>query len=167
MRPICASRRIIIESPRSFGCNPVITTTHRGSYIRIQGRVRMSAGAIDRRSFLSGSAASLVLGFSLPALAQKNSGGAAARALNAWVRIGTDDTVTLILSQCEIGAIFGLTSALKSEITFEKGRAVQSNFDGYDVVPLWEAPPRVDTFLRGQELIAARCASRLSTSVKS
>jgi len=38
------------------------------------------------------------------------------------------------------GAIWGLTSAMKSEITFAKGGTVQENFGDYDVVHLWEAP---------------------------
>jgi isoquinoline 1-oxidoreductase beta subunit len=40
----------------------------------------------------------------------------------------------------EGGAIWGLTSAMKSEITFRNGAAVQENFGDYDVVHLWEAP---------------------------
>jgi isoquinoline 1-oxidoreductase subunit beta len=78
----------------------------------------MKAVAIDRRSFLAGSAASLVIGFSLPAAGQA-ADTAAARALNAWVRIGTDDTVTLILSQCEIGQ--GISTTLPAILADELG----------------------------------------------
>ncbi|RTL67136.1 MAG: xanthine dehydrogenase family protein molybdopterin-binding subunit [Hyphomicrobiales bacterium] len=48
-------------------------------------------------------------------------------------------------SNLEAGALFGLSSAFKSKITFEAGRTVQQNFDGYDLVHLWEAPPIVTT----------------------
>lgn len=38
------------------------------------------------------------------------------------------------------GIVWGL-SAMKTAITFERGRAVQSNFDGFDPLHLWETPP--------------------------
>lgn len=47
----------------------------------------------------------------------------------------------------ECGAIFGLSSAFKSEITFKDGRTVQQNFDGYELLHLWETPPTVETYL--------------------
>jgi isoquinoline 1-oxidoreductase beta subunit len=50
-------------------------------------------------------------------------------------------------SNLEGGVIWGLCSALKSEITFEKGQTVQRNFDTYDVVHLWEAPRVLETHL--------------------
>ena len=43
-------------------------------------------------------------------------------------------------SNLQGGAVWGLTSAMKSEITFAGGGAVQENFGDYDVVHLWEAP---------------------------
>jgi len=43
-------------------------------------------------------------------------------------------------SNLQGGAVWGLTSAMKSEITFRNGTAVQENFGDYDVVHLWEAP---------------------------
>jgi isoquinoline 1-oxidoreductase beta subunit len=43
-------------------------------------------------------------------------------------------------SNLQGGAIWGLTSAMKSEITFARGGAVQENFGDYDMVHLWEAP---------------------------
>jgi isoquinoline 1-oxidoreductase beta subunit len=50
-------------------------------------------------------------------------------------------------SNLESGVVFGLTSAMKSEITFANGRVEQTNFDGYDMVHLWETAPLVETFL--------------------
>ena len=61
---------------------------------------------VDRRSFLKtgvAGAAGLVIGFYLPgryeALAAAPAGTAEPTALNAWMRIGTDDTVTIIIDK--------------------------------------------------------------------
>jgi isoquinoline 1-oxidoreductase beta subunit len=43
-------------------------------------------------------------------------------------------------SNLQGGAVWGLTSAMKSEITFAKGGVTQENFGDYDMVHLWEAP---------------------------
>jgi isoquinoline 1-oxidoreductase beta subunit len=62
---------------------------------------------LSRRRFLEvtgGAAAGLTLGFHVPALVRgAAAGGAAPAVLNAWVRITPDDTVTLLLSQSEMG----------------------------------------------------------------
>jgi isoquinoline 1-oxidoreductase beta subunit len=50
-------------------------------------------------------------------------------------------------SNLQGGAIWGLTSAMKSEITFQKGGVMQENFGDYDVVHLWEAPGANEVFL--------------------
>lgn len=50
-------------------------------------------------------------------------------------------------SNIEGGVVWGLSTALKGEMTFANGRAEQSNFDGYDVMHLWETPPRIETVL--------------------
>jgi isoquinoline 1-oxidoreductase beta subunit len=42
--------------------------------------------------------------------------------------------------QMESGVIYGLTAALHGEITFEKGRAVQSNFHDYRMVQMADCP---------------------------
>jgi len=46
-----------------------------------------------------------------------------------------------VRQQIEGGVIFGLSAALKGEITIAQGAAVQTNFDGYDLVRMGEAPP--------------------------
>jgi isoquinoline 1-oxidoreductase beta subunit len=53
----------------------------------------------------------------------------------------------IAVSNLEGGVVFGLTSAMKSEITFAKGRVEQTNFDGYEMVYLAETAPLVETFL--------------------
>ncbi|AKJ30268.1 xanthine dehydrogenase family protein molybdopterin-binding subunit [Caldimonas brevitalea] len=45
-----------------------------------------------------------------------------------------------IAAQIESGVVFGLSAALWSEIVFDKGRAVQSNFHDYRVARMPEAP---------------------------
>jgi isoquinoline 1-oxidoreductase beta subunit len=50
-------------------------------------------------------------------------------------------------SNLEGGAVWGLTSAMKSEMTFDKGAAVETNFDGYDMVHLWETAREVEVHL--------------------
>jgi isoquinoline 1-oxidoreductase beta subunit len=66
-----------------------------------------AATKVDRREFLkrgAAGAAELVIGFYLPS-AQETSAAAAAGpfAPNAWIRIGTDDTVTLVIDKSEMG----------------------------------------------------------------
>jgi isoquinoline 1-oxidoreductase beta subunit len=45
-----------------------------------------------------------------------------------------------VKGQIEGGIIFGLTAALKTEITLEKGRVQQRNFNDYPMVRMFEAP---------------------------
>lgn len=73
--------------------------------------------AVDRRSFLKtgmAGAAGLVIGFYLPgrfeALAASPAGSAAPAALNAWMRIGADDRVTILIDKSEMGQ--GILTAL-------------------------------------------------------
>jgi isoquinoline 1-oxidoreductase beta subunit len=50
-------------------------------------------------------------------------------------------------SNLEGGAVWGLTSAMKSEMTFAKGAAVETNFDGYDMVHLFETAREIEVHL--------------------
>jgi isoquinoline 1-oxidoreductase beta subunit len=45
-----------------------------------------------------------------------------------------------IQAQMESGIIFGLTAALKGEITFKQGRAQQRNFHDYQMLRIDETP---------------------------
>jgi len=46
----------------------------------------------------------------------------------------------LVESQMESGVIYGLSAALKSEITIERGRVAQSNFHDYPMLTIAECP---------------------------
>jgi len=46
----------------------------------------------------------------------------------------------MVAQQMEGGIVFGLTSLLKGEITFEKGRVQQSNFNDYPLLQFSEMP---------------------------
>lgn len=50
-------------------------------------------------------------------------------------------------SNLEGGVVWGLTSAMKSEITFSDGAVEQSNFGDYDMVHMWETAKVVETYL--------------------
>jgi len=52
----------------------------------------------------------------------------------------------IIRQQIEGGIVFGLSAALKGEITIDRGRVVQGNFDEYDVLRIDEMP-QVDVYI--------------------
>jgi isoquinoline 1-oxidoreductase beta subunit len=56
------------------------------------------------------------------------------------VDIGTPVSPEGIRAQVESAIIYGLTAALKSQITIKDGRAVQSNFDAFTTLPMNETP---------------------------
>jgi isoquinoline 1-oxidoreductase beta subunit len=69
--------------------------------------------ALDRREFLeiTGTAgAALVLAFSLPGCARERGPSAAPTPLNAWLRIGDDETILIIVDRSEMGQ--GVTTSL-------------------------------------------------------
>ena len=68
----------------------------------------MSGHVLSRRGFVAvsgGAGAGLVLGFSLLGCDRRAEalGALGPGTLNAWIRIGTDDTVSFLLSESEMG----------------------------------------------------------------
>jgi isoquinoline 1-oxidoreductase beta subunit len=55
-----------------------------------------------------------------------------------------------VVAQMERGIAFGLTAALKAQITIDKGRVVQSNFNDYPLLPAAEMPA-VEVYIVGSE----------------
>jgi len=62
------------------------------------------------------------------------------------VDFGSIVNPAILKQQMEGGIVFGLTAAFKGEITFEKGRAVQSNFHNYMMNRIDETP-LIETFI--------------------
>ncbi len=56
-----------------------------------------------------------------------------------------------VRSQTEGAIIFGLSAALKNEITLRNGAIEQTNFDGYDPIRINEAPPIEVYLISSQE----------------
>ena len=57
----------------------------------------------------------------------------------------------IIKAQMEGGIVFGLTAALKGEITFKKGRVMQSNFHNHPLLRFNEAPQVDVTIMPSKE----------------
>ena len=56
-----------------------------------------------------------------------------------------------VRAQAESAIIYGLSAALKNEITIKDGAVEQSNFDGYDPIRIDEAPPIEVHLLKSKE----------------
>jgi isoquinoline 1-oxidoreductase subunit beta len=56
-----------------------------------------------------------------------------------------------VRAQAESAIIYGLSAALKNEITIKNGAVEQTNFDGYDPLRIHEAPPIEVHLLQSQE----------------
>ena len=75
----------------------------------------MSLADLDRRELMRGAGA-LILGLQAPLFAGRAAAQTAADMLTAWVRISSDDRVTLILSQIEIGQGISTTLYRKPKV---------------------------------------------------
>jgi isoquinoline 1-oxidoreductase subunit beta len=64
----------------------------------------------------------------------------------AAVDCGRSVNPDTVKAQLEGGIIFGLSAALKTEITLDKGRVQQRNFDDYPMVRMFEAP-EIEVFI--------------------
>ncbi len=62
------------------------------------------------------------------------------------VDVGTVINPDLLRAQIESGIVFGLSTAMHSQITFDNGFVQQSNFDDFRVMRMFECPP-IETLL--------------------
>src|SRR5579862_1694203 len=91
---------------------------------------------LDRRTFLkSGAAAAggLILGFYLPEGDNPLQAAAPARRMNAFVRIGTDDTITFSIHKAEMGqgTITSLSMLLAEELECD-WKKIRTEFPGVE-----------------------------------
>ena len=63
------------------------------------------------------------------------------RRITCAVDTGIAVNPDIIMAQLQGGLIFGLTAALWGEVTVEKGRVQQSNFNNYRILRIDETPP--------------------------
>ena len=101
---------------------------------------------LDRRTFLKGTAMAaggLVLGFYLPEAneAEAQSSAATAR-MNAWIQIGTDDTVTMTIHKPEFGqgTVTSLSMLLAEELECDWKKVKTQFADTIDPVYMMGAP---------------------------
>jgi isoquinoline 1-oxidoreductase beta subunit len=52
-----------------------------------------------------------------------------------------------VRSQVEGGIIMGLSAALREQVRIENGRAANTNFEGYQLARMSDAPERIDTVI--------------------
>ena len=87
---------------------------------------------VDRRSFLKAGAGGLLLGFYLPESSRLQAQSIAAK-LNAYVHIGSDDTVTLFIHMAEMGqgTVTSLSMLLAEELECDWNK-IRTEFPGVD-----------------------------------
>src|SRR6185312_4402715 len=93
-----------------------------------------TALATSRRDFLKTAAAGLVIGFCLPdrKLDAQSAAGSPAK-VNTWIRIGTDDSVTLMIHKSEMGqgTVTSLSQLLAEELECD-WKKIRTEFPGID-----------------------------------
>src|ERR1022692_4648419 len=88
---------------------------------------------IDRRSFLKAGAGGLLLGVYLPESGRLKAQTIAASKLNAFVHVGSDDTVTLFIHKAEMGqgTVTSLSMLLAEELECDWNK-IRTEFPGVD-----------------------------------
>ncbi len=79
-------------------------------------------------------------------VSKKDGGGIKIERAIAVIDCGLAVNPDNVKAQVEGGTIMALTAAVKNEITFSEGRAVQTNFDSYQMLRMNEAP-RVEVYI--------------------
>src|SRR5215475_11209505 len=92
----------------------------------------MSVMRIDRRGFLQSAAGGLLLGFRLTRDAQAVLAATDSK-LNAWIHIGSDDSVTLFIHKSEMGqgTVTSLSMLLAEELECDWTK-IRTEFPGID-----------------------------------
>src|SRR5438874_539851 len=106
---------------------------------RAQPSSKMSAvlpQKLDRRSFLRTSAAAaggLVLGFYFPEASVEGAAASIDAKLNAYVHVGTDDSITLFIHKAEMGqgTVTSLSMLLAEELECDWSK-IRTEFPGVD-----------------------------------
>ncbi|MBS0365740.1 MAG: xanthine dehydrogenase family protein molybdopterin-binding subunit [Proteobacteria bacterium] len=88
-----------------------------------------NADALSRRDFLQGTArlgGALVLAMALPGLAGGRKAQGSVKELNAWLRIGSDDSITILVDRSEMGqgVYTALPTLIAEELEVEPARIV-------------------------------------------
>ena len=97
----------------------------------------MKTKTLNRRAFLQTSAAAaaggLVVHFSLPGRAFAQAAGAAPARINAFVRVGSDDSVTLMIHKSEMGqgTVTSLSQLLAEELECD-WKKIHTQFPGVE-----------------------------------
>jgi isoquinoline 1-oxidoreductase beta subunit len=93
----------------------------------------LSNAAIGRRSFLQSAAGGLLIGFQLSRSAKSAAAAATDTKLNAWVHVGSDDSITLFIHKAEMGqgTVTSLSMLLAEELECD-WKKVHTEFPGID-----------------------------------
>src|ERR1700728_511179 len=87
--------------------------------------------ALDRRGFLRTAAGGLLLGFQLSRGSKQLTAAVSDNKLNAWVHVGSDDTVTLFIHKAEMGqgTVTSLSMLLAEELECD-WKKIRTEFPG-------------------------------------
>ncbi len=93
----------------------------------------MSALQLDRRSFLQSAVGGLLIGFHLSQGSKTAAAAVTDSKLNAWVHVGSDDTVTLFIHKAEMGqgTVTSLSMLLAEELECD-WKKIHTEFPGID-----------------------------------
>ncbi len=129
--PVAYRRRLLAASPRALAFVDALAARAGWDQPAAPGRFRGFAMSEANRAI-----GGHVVEISVPAPGRFRIERITAAIDAGWV--GNPDAVQ---AQVMGATLFGLSAALFGEITLEKGRVVQGNFDGYPILKLAQTPP--------------------------
>src|SRR5215475_2864589 len=93
----------------------------------------MTALQLDRRRFLQSTVGGLLIGFHLSGGSKTAAAAVTDSKLNAWVHVGSDDTVTLFIHKAEMGqgTVTSLSMLLAEELECD-WQKIRTEFPGID-----------------------------------